>query len=74
MSFRDATTITTANDGFYTEPISGKGSGTFTYKVCQVELTDYLLEHGHHRVLTSRSPTPNEPTPGSASSAPWGPW
>jgi hypothetical protein len=34
--FRGTTPITTDNDGFYTDVISGKGSGTFTYKVCEV--------------------------------------
>jgi extracellular elastinolytic metalloproteinase len=33
---RGSTTINTANDGVYTDTISGKGSGTFTYKVCEV--------------------------------------
>jgi hypothetical protein len=27
--------MTTANDGAYTDPIGGKGSGTFTYKICE---------------------------------------
>jgi hypothetical protein len=33
---RGSTTINTDNDGLYTDTISGKGSGTFTYKVCEV--------------------------------------
>ena len=27
--------VTTANDGFYTDNINQKGSGTFTYKICE---------------------------------------
>ena len=30
---------TTQNDGFYTDPIGGKGGGTFTYKVCAAGTT-----------------------------------
>ena len=28
-----------ANDKFYTDPIGGKGAGTFTYKVCEAGTT-----------------------------------
>jgi len=27
--------VNTANDGFYTDPIGGRGHGSFTYKVCE---------------------------------------
>jgi hypothetical protein len=30
---------TTPNDEFYTDPIGGKGAGTFTYKVCEAGTT-----------------------------------
>jgi hypothetical protein len=30
---------TTANDEFYTDPIGGKGGGTYTYKVCEAGTT-----------------------------------
>ena len=26
--------VTTANDGFYTDPIGRRGHGTYTYQVC----------------------------------------
>ena len=31
--------VTTANDNFQTDAIGGKGTGTFTYKVCQAAST-----------------------------------
>ncbi len=31
--------MTTPNDGFQTDPIGGKGGGTFTYKVCAAGTT-----------------------------------
>ena len=31
--------VTTTNDNFQTDPIGGKGAGTFTYKVCQAGST-----------------------------------
>jgi hypothetical protein len=31
----NARIIITDNDGFYTDPVNGKGGGTFTYKICE---------------------------------------
>ena len=38
--YRNGTKVaTTPDDGLYTDPIGGKGGGTFTYKVCEAGTT-----------------------------------
>ena len=42
----------TANDGFHTDNIGGKGAGSFTYRVCHAGHDD-LLEQQHRHVLAA---------------------